>query len=394
MGNRTKKVAFIPLRGGSKGIPQKNIKKIAGKPLVYWVLEAALQSGVFEEIYVSTNDPNIQRVVHQHPSAEKFIVISRSSETATDIASTESAMIEFAQNYEFDEIILIQATSPLLNGKHLKEACEAFSKSKDANSLLSVCRQERFIWQEDSTGFVKPYNYNPVNRPRRQDFEGFLVENGAFYITKREALLSTGSRISGNIICYEMPSETYFELDDPTDWIILESYLNKKKNSSLNNISNIKLLLTDVDGVLTDAGMYYSEQGDELKKFNTKDGKGIELLKKSGIKVGIITSEDTQIVANRAKKLNVNFLYQGKKDEGKLYAASMICNELKIDLSEVAYIGDDVNDLAVLGAVGFSACPADAIHHVRQKVDYVCERNGGSGCVREVAELILINGLS
>jgi len=390
MGNRTKRVAFIPVRGGSKSIPKKNIKEIAGKPLVYWVIDAALESEVFDGIYISTDDAEIKDIVYQHPFAEKLTVVTRSEETATDSASTESAMIEFARDHEFEEIVLIQATSPLLENIHLKKACEVFSENKEADSLLSVCRQERFIWQQTKDGFTKPLNYDPKNRPRRQDFDGFLVENGAFYITKRENLLETGSRLSGKILCYEMPAETYFELDEPSDWAILEKFLQEKKNDGLKEkLINIKLFLTDVDGVLTDAGMYYSEKGDELKKFNTRDGKGIELLRKKGIKVGIITSEDTKIVTNRAKKLKVDFLYQGRKDGGKLEAAREICKKLGIGLKEVAYIGDDVNDLAVLNEVGFSACPADAMELVKSQVDYKCNNNGGQGCVREVAELII-----
>ena len=155
MGNRTKRVAFIPVRGGSKSIPKKNIKKIAGKPLVYWVIDAALESEVFNGIFISTDDDEIKQVIHQHPFADKLTIVSRSSKTATDKASTESAMLEFAQNHEFDEIVLIQATSPLLNGVHLKKACEDFSENKKVNSLLSGCRQERFIWQQTDNNFVK-----------------------------------------------------------------------------------------------------------------------------------------------------------------------------------------------------------------------------------------------
>lgn len=394
MGNRTKRVAFIPVRGGSKSIPKKNIKKIAGKPLVYWVIDAALKSEVFDEIFISTNDTEIKDVVLKHPLNEQLNVINRGEDTATDTATTESAMLEFASNFGFDEIALIQATSPLLEASHLNEAFESFSKNDKVNSLLSVCRQERFIWQQSEEGFAKPFNYDPMNRPRRQDFDGFLVENGAFYITKREDLLESGSRLSGNIFCYEMPPETYFELDEPSDWAIIENLLQKKKDADLKGkLKNIKLFLTDVDGVLTDAGMYYSEIGDELKKFNTRDGKGIELLRENGIKVGIITSENTKIVTDRAKKLKVDYLYQGEKDGGKLKAAREMCNKLGITLNEVAYIGDDINDLSVINKVGFSACPEDAVNHIKKEVDYICNKKGGFGCVRELAEILIDNKL-
>ena len=136
--------------------------------------------------------------------------------------------------------------------------------------------------------------------------------------------------------------------------------------------------MSDVDGTLTDGGMYYSENGDELKKFNTRDGMGFQLLREVGIKTGIITSEDTKMVENRAKKLNVDFLYQGKRDGGKLAAAKEICARLGITLDEVAYIGDDVNCMELLKAVGVKACPADACEEAKAIVGiHVMKRQGG-----------------
>lgn len=383
-------VAFIPVRGGSKSIPKKNIKMIGGKPLVYWVVEAALNSEVFDEIFISTDDAEIKDVILKHPSSDQITVINRNKETATDTATTESAMLEFASNFEFDVIALIQATSPLLKATHIKEAFNEFTSKTEASSLLSLCRQERFIWQETEKGLAKPLNYEPNNRPRRQDFNGFLVENGAFYITTKKSLMETGSRLSGNVLYYEMPPETYYELDEPFDWEIIEKLLeNKNNNEYKEKLKNIKLLLTDVDGVLTDAGMYYSEKGDELKKFNTRDGKGLELLRKKGIKTGIITSEDTIIVNNRAKKLKVDFLCQGRRDKGKLEAAIDICKQLGIGLNETAYVGDDINDIDLLSKVGFSACPFDAIEEVKSIVDYKCKTKSGEGVIREISTKII-----
>jgi len=388
MGHRKKRVAFIPVRGGSKSIPKKNIKKIAGKPLVYWVIDAALDSNIFNDIYVSTDANDIINVVNSHDRSEQLTVVKRSKETATDTAPTESAMLEFADKYDFETITLIQATSPLLTVEDLKNGMDQFLADDNTTSLLSVCRQERFIWENAGQNYYNPINYDPQERPRRQEFNGFLVENGAFYITNKEDLINTGSRLSGNIACYEMPPETFYELDEPTDWDIIEALLKQKKtNSFAGKLKKIRLFLTDVDGVLTDAGMYYSEKGDELKKFNTRDGKGLELLRNNGIEVGIITSEDTQIVSDRARKLKVDILHQGIKNKGKVL--TNILNELNLSEQQVAYIGDDINDLSILDRVGFSAAPANAIDQVKQRVEYICQKNGGEGCVREIAELIL-----
>ena len=154
----------------------------------------------------------------------------------------------------------------------------------------------------------------------------------------------------------------------------------------------IKLFLSDVDGTLTDAGMYYGENGNELKKFNTRDGKGFELLHRAGIKTGIITSENTKIVENRAKKLKVDFLRQGIEHNGKLEAVKRICQNENILLSEVAYVGDDINCKELLQSVGLAACPSDATQEIKDILNIiVLSKKGGDGAVREFAEYVLEN---
>lgn len=161
--------------------------------------------------------------------------------------------------------------------------------------------------------------------------------------------------------------------------------LNKKKQKQ-----NIKLFLTDVDGVLTDAGMYYTEFGDEFKKFNTRDGKGLELLRKTGVKTGIITSEDTNIVTNRAKKLKVDFLFQGAGND-KLKIISKLCVEENISFSEIAYIGDDINDLELLSTVGLAACPQNAVDEIKSiRNIHILNSKGGEGAVREFIENFIL----
>ena len=145
-----------------------------------------------------------------------------------------------------------------------------------------------------------------------------------------------------------------------------------------------------MDGVLTDAGMYYSENGDELKKFNTHDGMGLQLIRQKGIKTGIITSENTMIVERRFNKLKLDYLYQGKREGGKLASALEICEKEGITLQNVAYIGDDINCLELLSNVGLAACPANALDAVKQIPGIVrMNKKGGEGCVREFIEMII-----
>ncbi len=154
--------------------------------------------------------------------------------------------------------------------------------------------------------------------------------------------------------------------------------------------SDIRLFLTDVDGTLTDGGMYYGSDGTEFKKFNTRDGMGLQMLQRTGVKVGIVTSENIAINVNRARKLGLDYLKQGARDGGKLAATLEICEEMGITMDQVAYIGDDVNCYDLLAAVGWAACPADAcdkvkaIPHIR-----ILTRRGGDACVREWIDQIL-----
>jgi YrbI family 3-deoxy-D-manno-octulosonate 8-phosphate phosphatase len=384
-----KNVAFIPLRAGSKSIPNKNIKPMNGRPLVYWVLDPAVKCEYIDKIFVSTDGQVIKQVVEEYDS-DKVIVIGRSEETARDESSTESAMLEFAEKYEFENIVLIQATSPLLEKHDLDKGFELFFSGK-YDSVLSAVRQKRFIWTENEEGSYSPQNYDVQRRPRRQEFEGFFVENGAFYITSKQRLVDTKCRISGRIGLVEMAEESYFEIDSMHDWNIVEILLRRIKSVESNemhqSIKNIKLVITDSDGVLTDGGMYYSEDGNELKKFNTKDGMAVQLLNEIGVKTVIITGESLELISRRGKKLNVDGVYLGIKEKARL--VKKLAEDYNIELSEIAYIGDDINDLESIKMVGFGCSVSDGISEVKEAARYVTKAKGGEGALREVADLII-----
>ncbi|MGX7668101.1 KdsC family phosphatase [Flavobacterium pedocola] len=148
-----------------------------------------------------------------------------------------------------------------------------------------------------------------------------------------------------------------------------------------------KLILTDIDGVWTDGGMYYDQTGNEWKKFNTSDSAGVLFCKKLSIPVGIITGEDTEIVKRRADKLKIDLLFQGVSD--KLSTAKTLCAELGITLDDVAYIGDDIGDIELLSHVGISAAPNNAPLYIKNKVDFITKKNGGEGAFREFVETVL-----
>lgn len=161
-----------------------------------------------------------------------------------------------------------------------------------------------------------------------------------------------------------------------------------KKEEIIQKASKIKLVITDSDGVLTDTGVYYSGEGEVMKRFSIRDGMGVERLRNiAGIETAIITGELSGSVIKRAEKLLITELHLGIKN--KIEALHEICNKFKLNPEQVAYIGDDTNDLEVMNAAGLSACPGDAISFVRKIADYVCEEKGGHGAFRELAELII-----
>ena len=186
-----------------------------------------------------------------------------------------------------------------------------------------------------------------------------------------------------------MPEYTAIEADEENDWIIIEKLMYKYV---LNNkpSKTIKLFATDVDGVLTDSGMYYDNNGNELKKFNTHDGMAFKILKEKGIITAMITSEKTNIVKLRASKLRVDYLFQSVKGSEKLEVLNQICIENSISLSDVAYIGDDINDYQALSSVGFPACPMNAITMIKniEGIKHL-SKSGGDGAVREFVDLLL-----
>lgn len=387
-------VAFIPVRGGSKSIPLKNIKQICGKPLVYWTMSAACRCKYIDKVYIATDSDDIASVVKDLISKEdpenvqKVEIIGRSAESASDVATTESAMLEFADKYDFNMIALIQATSPLLQPSDLDRGFEAM-KHSGVDSVLSAVPQKKFNWEIVHDGYAKPSNYDVYNRPRRQEFRGYLVENGAFYITSKTRLLQTKNRISGNIKAVEMCEESFWEIDEPEDWGIIEILMKERLHRKV-SVPNIKMFLTDCDGCLTDGGMYYTEKGDEMKKFNTRDGMGFSLLNDRGVLTGIVTSEVVKINHRRAEKLKIDILKDGCRS--KLETVRQLCEEYNISLANVCYIGDDLNDAEVMKAVGFGCCPGDASEQIQRIAHMITKANGGQGVIREVVDQLIKYG--
>lgn len=220
-------IAFIPVRGGSKSIPLKNIKILNGHPLVYWTAKAANDATCIDRVIIATDSQEIKAVVEQL-NLEKVSIYDRDKQNAQDTSSTESVMLEYINKSNLsnnDYFFLIQATSPLLKSMDIDRMFEKL-KNSSADSALSCVRNKRFYWSEDG----KPLNYDYTNRPRRQEFAGLMMENGACYINSVVNIKKSKNRLSGKIVVYEMPEYTAVEIDEPDDFILIEKLMEKHKN--------------------------------------------------------------------------------------------------------------------------------------------------------------------
>ena len=221
-------VALIPARGGSKGIPKKNIKFICGKPLIAWSIEQGLSAELVDRVIVSTDSEEIARVAKDYGAEVPFL---RPAVHSSDRASTESVMLHLLDWFTEaginrpEKLVLLQPTSPVRLAHSIDQALEQFAILK-ADSLLSVCEQRNFLWKRSAGSLESLYNYK--DRPRRQDVldrDRFWFENGSIYISRVDNFLEYKNRLFGHIVPFVMADEEGFEIDDQLDWLIVESLL-------------------------------------------------------------------------------------------------------------------------------------------------------------------------
>jgi len=376
-----KKIGFIPLRKGSKGIPNKNKRKMVGRPLFTWVLGEAVFSKL-DEVYVYTDDQEIIDFINnEYCWTKKVKAFLRSDESASNTASTEMAMLEFCEkiNYDFDAFCLLQATSPFTTRTDINRCLEKLETNFD--SALTVVNTHRFLWNENGT----PINYDPLNRPRRQDFEGLLVENGAVYSVTKAALQKNKNRLGDKIAIVKMPEDSLLEIDSESDWIAIETLLIERQKRAKNS-EKITHLILDVDGVFTDGTVAYSKEGELSKNFDMRDGMALEILRQFNVEVMVMTSEQSELVAKRMKKLKIEHVFLDVKDKYSLLQHLVL--EHNISINNIAYMGDDVNDLTNICSVGWSLVPNDAKDVVKLNADVVLSKNSGAGAIREACQFI------
>ncbi|XP_015261976.1 PREDICTED: N-acylneuraminate cytidylyltransferase [Gekko japonicus] len=342
--------ALILARGGSKGIPLKNIKLLAGVPLIGWVLRAAQDSGVFQ----------------------RYIKAGRGS----------------TGNTEVDIVGNIQATSPCLHPTDLIRVAKMI-REDGFDSVFSVVRRHQFRWSEIKKGVcevTKPQNLNPAKRPRRQDWDGELYENGSFYFAKR-SLIDKGYLQGGKMAYYEMRAEHSVDIDVDIDWPIAEQRVLRFGYFGKEALKEVKLLVCTIDGCLTTGHIYVSEDGKEVLSYDVRDAVGIQLLQQRGVEVRLISERNCSPKTLSAMKLGC-VAEVGMAT--KLPVVEKWRTELNLCWKEVAYLGNEESDVECLKKAGMSAVPADSCPAAQKATNYICKCNGGRGAIREFAEHIFL----
>lgn len=377
-------LAVIPARGGSKGIPRKNIKLLAGKPLIAHTIEAAKNS-ICSRVVVSTDDKEIGEIALKY-GAE---VVWRPKEISGDLSSSEQALLHVLEkkkkkNYSPDLLVFLQCTAPLTTSEDINKTIEVL-QDENADSAFAAVDFHYFLWKKNKEGVIG-INHDKMKRLMRQEKEPQYKEAGAVYVMDTKGFLKHKHRFFGKTVMYKMPLERNLEIDEPVDFKIAEMFINENKSTFSHSI---KLILFDVDGVFTDGSVYLDENGKENLRFSRIDGKGIELLRNSGYKIGIISAEDSSIVKKRMEKLKIKEIHLGIKDKLSLY--KNLKSKYSLSDKEIAFCGDDVQDIPVLQKVGLGFCPLNAQEDVKKICHYRSSFKGGEGFVRDVANFLIKN---
>lgn len=381
-------LALIPARGGSKGIPGKNLAPLADKPLLVHTLEQAMACHGIHRVMVSTDDDEIARCARAN-GAE---VVQRPADLATDTASSEAALLHAlahlrgAESYEPDLVVFLQATSPLREDDAIDRAIETL-RAEGADSLFSACPVHGFVWRRNAAK-LEALTYDFKQRPRRQDIGEDLLENGSIYIFKPWVLHRHGNRLGGKVAVFEMDPLDSFQIDEPGDLELMERLLRlRPRRDPRPDLSAVRLLVLDFDGVLTDNRVLVHQDGTEAVRCDRGDGLGLEMLRRAGrVHVVVLSKEKNPVVAARCEKLRIP-CFHGYDD--KLTQLRKIAAERRLEASEIAYVGNDLNDLEVMAWCGTAIAVADAVDDVRGAAEFVTERPGGRGAVREVCEWLL-----
>ncbi len=380
-------LAIIPARGGSKGIPRKNVRPFLGKPLLAHSIEHARQAPAVTRVVVSTDDAEIAEISRQYGAD----VVMRPLEISGDTASSESALVHVldhlrkTENYRPELVVFLQATSPIREPGAVQDAIETLRR-EDADSLFSASPVHGFVWRRHH-GKLSSITYDHLNRPRRQDIGEDVVENGSIYVFKTEILEKHNNRLGGKIAVYPMDPLDSFQIDEPGDFELMERAAGVKRSPADHpDLAGIRLLVLDFDGVMTDNRVLVSQDGTESVLCHRGDGWGIARLKERGVVIMVISTETNRVVEARCRKLGLEHI---QSCDDKLTELKRVAERLGLRADQIAYVGNDVNDLECMNWVGAAIAVADSMPEVHRVANLVTTRLGGYGAVREVTDWLI-----
>ncbi|WP_149083485.1 MULTISPECIES: acylneuraminate cytidylyltransferase [Microbacterium] len=383
MAERTRSVAIIPARGGSKQIPRKNLERVGGVPLVARAVRAAHAAARIDLVVVSTDDDEIAAVAE----AAGARVIRRPAELSDDTAASEAAILHALDELErdgerFEVVAFLQATSPFLPSAALSDAVTEVAEGR-ADCVFSAVETYGFLWRRRADGSAEAINHEAEHRPRRQDREPHHLETGAFYVMRTEGFRTHRHRFFGRIRIAPVPEDTAIEIDDAAQ---LEAARALAALHDRPERIPVRAVVTDFDGVHTDDTAIIDAEGGERVRVSREDGMGVSLLRRAGVPLLILSTEVNAVVRARADKLRVPVLH-GIDD--KESALRQWARTQDVPLADIAYLGNDVNDLPAMRIVGWPVSVANAHPLVRAEARVVLRRRGGEGAVRELVERVL-----
>ncbi|WP_084774666.1 N-acetylneuraminate synthase family protein [Nonomuraea candida] len=369
-------LAVVPARGGSAGVPLKNLALVGGVPLVTRAVRACLRAELVDEVVVSTDHDGIAETARQAGAT----VVERPAELSGATASSESAVLHALDTLGEDPevVVLVQCTSAFIDPEDLSAAVRKVLDG-EADSVVSGLPTHEFLWTAAGAGV----NHDPAVRQRRQDREPEYRENGAFYVMRTAGLREHGHRFFGEVAVQPVPARHAIEIDNPEDLELVRAlapFIDRPEPI------DVDAVITDFDGVHTDDRAYVDSEGREMVLVSRSDGMGVSLLRRSGVKVLIMSTEQNPVVAARARKLGVPVL-QGLADKRTVLRDWLAIEGL--DPARVAYVGNDVNDLGPMAEVGWPVATPEAHPKVRAAARVVLTTPGGSGAVRELCDRVV-----
>jgi len=404
MVDRPEVLALIPARGGSKGIPRKNLRDFAGAPLIVYSIAAALQSELVTRVIVSTDDHEIAKVARAWGAEVPFMRPDQfAQDDTTDLPVFEHALqwLQKNQGYLPEIVIQLRPTSPIRPVGLLDEAIIKLIAHPEADCVRGVVPsgQNPFkMWRINREGQLEPLLEvaglrEPYNAPR-QALPQTYWQTGHIDAIRSTTILTKHS-LTGDLILPLMIDPLYtVDIDTPDDFLTSARLISDPRIKAVDPLksrrqfpSEVSHLIMDFDGVLSDDLVYVDQDGRESVCCSRSDGFGIDLLKESTATHPLILSREVNpVVSARARKLDIEvFQSVNNKD----LALQALIKERNLDPAKIIYIGNDLNDLAVLPFVGYFACPADAHPQVIRQADIVLKHPGGRGAIRELVEKIL-----